>query len=474
MKNHLEFPSNATGYQLLYEVNHGLSSKVWRAHCILRNLDVSIKIIDLENEIRNFDNVTKEIQVLSLLNHKNIPNILASFVNESSFHSIMQNVFKHGLNEHVIASILKSILQALLYIHNQGQIHRDIKSSSILIDAYGSVSLSNFGIIGLLIGNGKRIQHLHTFIGTPCWMAPEQVNINSGYDFKVDIWAIGITAIELANGFAPHSEETPMKILTMTLKQPPPVLNDNYIDDDESDSDSDSDSDYYSDSDSDIMIYKKQEIMISAVIKQKMTIPSNKINEQNNFDQNTNEEEDGLKHNSWVKFSEQKNIPQYLLSNSRQFSDEFKDFVNQCLQKDPLKRPSASKLLEHKFLKHAKEGNFLSKEILKWIISDRELTKLQHLTQYEQTKQSKSIHHFPLLKHVSNSPQQQHTTSTSNKQGIFELHSIPAFESITVSIDGAESQVDNNYDVELIQLEDSKNLWDFQIDNKMLKHIQEQ
>lgn len=58
MKNHLEFPSNATGYQLLYEVNHGLSSKVWRAHCILRNLDVSIKIIDLENEIRNFDNVT--------------------------------------------------------------------------------------------------------------------------------------------------------------------------------------------------------------------------------------------------------------------------------------------------------------------------------------------------------------------------------------------------------------------------------
>ncbi|KAA6385327.1 MAG: putative Kinase superfamily protein, partial [Streblomastix strix] len=372
--------------------------------------------------------------------------------------------------ENVIAVILKNVLQALEYIHNQGQIHRDIKASSILISAYGSVTLSDFGACSLLIENVQRNQHHHTFIGTPCWMAPEQIDTNLGYDSKIDIWAIGITAIELANGQAPHSELPQMNVLTQILKSPPPLLTDNEIDDDEDESDSDSDSE------SDSIIEEQLKLTIRKIttsIQIKDTSHSNKVNEQNNLIQSSIDEEDGLKHSSWIQISKEKQIPPEILSNSTPFSLEFKDFVNQCLQKDPQKRPSASKLLEHKFLKHTKSEDFIIKDILKWIISDHEITKLQHLTKHTYTRPLHVLHHSPIQDHTSESPKSL-TNSTSNKEGLLSSHQNSAFESVIVSVDGAESQIDNISDVEQMKFKDSRNLWDFEMDNKIQKHIQEQ
>ncbi len=111
-------------------------------------------------------------------------------------------------DESIIAFLLKCVLQALQYLHNQGQIHRDVKCSNVLLDMKGNVCLSDFGVSAIL----KEKPVAKTFVGTPCWMAPEVLVEEHGYNCQADIWSLGITAIELAEGKAPYSDLSAMKV----------------------------------------------------------------------------------------------------------------------------------------------------------------------------------------------------------------------------------------------------------------------
>ncbi|KAA6378957.1 MAG: putative Serine/threonine-protein kinase OSR1 [Streblomastix strix] len=513
MEDFFEFPARANGYKLLYEIGQGSSAKVWRANCVSLNQDVAIKIIDLEKVVGTFDTVLKEIRVLSSSKHKNISNILISFVNESelwlvmplfvgSCLAIMRAVFKHGFNEHVIAVILRSSVRALEYIHNQGQIHRDVKAGNLLISALGTIALSDFGVSGLLIENGERKQERRTFVGTPCWMAPELIDINLGYDSKIDIWAIGITAVELANGKAPLSDLPPMKVLTMILKGPPPILTDNEVDNESDSQDSSSDSD--SDSDDAAQKQKKQKTAKkqAAQAKPKPTSAQNLLNELNDLDDDDPVAEDGQSRTSWAKVSVQKHIQSKLISNSKPFSNSFKDFVQQCLQTDPKKRPSASKLLEHKFLSRAKGEEILLKEILRWILPDEELINLQQQTLRTLNKASISTLKQSLQTKIAATTSQQGQTirqahdaviqgssegasSSSQLQqpGQQQTHQVSAFDAIAVKIEGASTQdkqsssdekKEDSKSEENKKQVDEKDLWDFQIDENKKETDQNQ
>ncbi|WVZ13609.1 hypothetical protein V8G54_011175 [Vigna mungo] len=230
------FPLNAEDYKLYEEVGEGVSASVYRALCVPLNEIVAIKVLDLEKCNNDLDGIRREVQTMSLIDH---PNVLQAHCSFTTGHNlwvvmpymaggsclhIMKSAYPEGFEEPVIATLLHEVLKALVYLHAHGHIHRDVKAGNILLDSNGAVKLADFGVSACMFDTGDRQRSRNTFVGTPCWMAPEVMQQLHGYDFKADIWSFGITALELAHGHAPFSKYPPMKVLLMTLQNAPPGL----------------------------------------------------------------------------------------------------------------------------------------------------------------------------------------------------------------------------------------------------------
>ncbi|XP_047970708.1 serine/threonine-protein kinase BLUS1-like isoform X1 [Salvia hispanica] len=231
-----KFPLNAQDYELYEEVGEGVSATVYRALCIPLNEVVAIKVLDLEKCNNDLDGIRREVQTMILIDH---PNLLRAHCSFTAGHNlwvvmpymaggsclhIMKSSYPEGFEEPVIATLLRETLRALVYLHSHGHIHRDVKSGNILLDSNGAVKLGDYGVSACMYDTGDRQRTRNTFVGTPCWMAPEVMQQLHGYDFKADIWSFGITALELAHGHAPFSKYPPMKVLLMTLQNAPPGL----------------------------------------------------------------------------------------------------------------------------------------------------------------------------------------------------------------------------------------------------------
>ncbi|KAB2612676.1 serine/threonine-protein kinase fray2 [Pyrus ussuriensis x Pyrus communis] len=145
----------------------------------------------------------------SFVSNHNLWVVMSFLVRDSCLH-ILKAAYSDGFEEDVIATVLHEILKGLKYLHHHGHIHRDVKAGNILIGSHGAIKLGDFGVSTCLFYS--------VFVSLSYRMTPEVMEQLHDYDFKVDIWSFGITALELTHGHALFLKYPPMKVLLMTLQ----------------------------------------------------------------------------------------------------------------------------------------------------------------------------------------------------------------------------------------------------------------
>ncbi|PWA96527.1 Armadillo [Artemisia annua] len=222
-------------YMLGDEIGKGAYGRVYKGLDLENGDFVAIKQVSLENIAQEDLNIImQEIDLLKNLNHKNIVKYLGSLKTKTHLHIILEYVENGSLAniikpnkfgpfpESLVAVYIAQVLEGLVYLHEQGVIHRDIKGANILTTKEGLVKLADFGVATKLT---EADVNTHSVVGTPYWMAPEVIEM-SGVCAASDIWSVGCTVIELLTCVPPYYELQPMPALFRIVQDENPPIPD--------------------------------------------------------------------------------------------------------------------------------------------------------------------------------------------------------------------------------------------------------
>uniref|UniRef100_A0A8C6M2Q7 Serine/threonine-protein kinase 3 n=1 Tax=Nothobranchius furzeri TaxID=105023 RepID=A0A8C6M2Q7_NOTFU len=215
-------------FDVLEKLGEGSYGSVFKAIHKESGQVVAIKQVPVESDLQE---IIKEISIMQQCDSPYVVKYYGSYFKNTDLWIVMEycgagsvsdiiRLRNKTLTEEEIATILKSTLKGLEYLHFMRKIHRDIKAGNILLNTEGHAKLADFGVAGQLTDTmAKR----NTVIGTPFWMAPEVIQ-EIGYNCVADIWSLGITSIEMAEGKPPYADIHPMRAIFMIPTNPPPTF----------------------------------------------------------------------------------------------------------------------------------------------------------------------------------------------------------------------------------------------------------
>ena len=216
-------------YEINKKIGEGGSGCVYIGTNKLTTKKYALKAISPKNESEH-ESILNEITLFALSKHPNILEFFESFEYEKTIW-IVSELLSCSLTElildrpgkipeYLIAYVCKEIIKGLSFMHSQHRIHRDIKSDNVLLGLDGKVKIADLGYAVQLI---KEKDQRTTVVGTPSWMAPE-LALGLRYNTAIDIWSLGIVALEMGDGEPPLLGKDPLKIISQIVSKPPPAL----------------------------------------------------------------------------------------------------------------------------------------------------------------------------------------------------------------------------------------------------------
>lgn len=326
------FTPDSSAYELLTVIGRGLDGlltvnlaryRPTGEHVTIRRIDLESCTNDMVTYLQAELHVSKLFHHPSILPYKSIfiaENelwVITPFMAYGSARDLICSHFSDGMGELTIAYILLGMIKALEYIHHMGYVHRSVKASHVLISADGQVCMCGLRSIFSLIRHGQRAKVVHDFpqysIKVLPWLSPEVLQQNlQGYDSRSDIYSLGITACELANGHVPFKDMPPTQMLLEKLNGTVPCLLDT-----------------------------------TTIPPEELSMKPSRSGADSGICEGLGA--GGVRHSNGDRASTSGGHPY-----NRTFSPHFHSFVEMCLQRDPEKRPSATTLLGHPFFKQIK------------------------------------------------------------------------------------------------------------------------